>query len=184
MLVAIFSDSHDHIVHLRRAVLSANEKGAEVILHCGDLISPFMLKHLALFSGPIHLVYGNNVGDQHLISSRCSHTFPYITQHGILAEIKLDGLKFAMNHYPELARGLAQSGEYDIVCCGHNHICKTQQIGQCLFINPGDLLGKDIAPGYVLLNTSDLSVRRITVGEPMDLEEAYLSTEEILFQSR
>ena len=72
MRIAILSDSHDHIPNLRRAVSRANSEGAELLIHCGDLISPFMLPCLDGFNGPVHLIYGNNPGDQHLIASRCA----------------------------------------------------------------------------------------------------------------
>jgi putative phosphoesterase len=64
MRIAILSDSHDHIPNLKRAVRLANSEGAELLIHCGDLISPFMLPCLDGFNGPVHLIYGNNPGDQ------------------------------------------------------------------------------------------------------------------------
>ncbi|HEB69979.1 MAG TPA: YfcE family phosphodiesterase, partial [Desulfobulbus sp.] len=83
MKIAILSDSHDHIPNFARAINRANSAGAELLIHCGDLISPFMLQYLFRFNGPIHLIYGNNAGDQHLISSRCATDFDRITHHGI-----------------------------------------------------------------------------------------------------
>jgi len=165
MLIAILSDSHDHIPNLHRAVAAANAEGAEILLHCGDLISPFMLPRLHEFSGEVHLIYGNNAGDQHIISTRCQNMFNNITHHGLQGEIVADGLKICFIHYPQTAEALARTGEYDIVCCGHNHITGVKDFGNCLLLNPGDLLGKDEKPGFMLLNTTDKSVRRIIVGE-------------------
>ncbi len=171
MLIAILSDSHDHIPNLHRAVQRANREGAEVLIHCGDLISPFMLPRLQAFAGQVHLIYGNNAGDQHLISSRCATIFDNITHHGLQGEINADGLKIGFIHYPHTGRALAMSGEYDIVCCGHNHEQATETLGSCLLINPGDLLGKDEQPGFMLLNTADTSVRRITVGQRLHFDD-------------
>ena len=168
MLIAILSDSHDHIPNLHRAVQRANREGAELLIHCGDLISPFMLRWLQAFNGPIHLIYGNNAGDQHLISSRCAVESGNITHHGLQGEIKADGLKICFIHYPHTGRALAMTGEYDVVCCGHNHKQKTETIGSCLLINPGDLLGAEVLPGFMLLDTKDQAVRRIVVGELLD----------------
>ena len=67
MKIAILSDSHDNIPNLRMAVELCNKRGTGMIIHCGDLISPFMLDELAEFTGAVHLIYGNNAGDQHLI---------------------------------------------------------------------------------------------------------------------
>ncbi len=169
MKIAILSDSHDHIPNLRRAVNRAGEMGATMLIHCGDLISPFMLPELHRFRGPVHLIYGNNAGDQHLISSRCQSMFDNIHHHGIQGEVEAGGLRIGFQHYPSLARGLALTGRYSVVCCGHNHIAATERIGNCLLINPGDLLGKDMAPGFMLLDSDTLSVRRMEVGTRLRL---------------
>ncbi|MDT9071488.1 metallophosphoesterase family protein, partial [Escherichia coli] len=80
----------DHIAHLRQAVATLKKLGAEAIIHCGDLISPFMLEELARFDGPVHLVFGNNAGDVQLITSLCLEKFPAITLHGVCGELFAD----------------------------------------------------------------------------------------------
>ncbi|MCB0152317.1 MAG: metallophosphoesterase family protein, partial [Caldilineaceae bacterium] len=66
--IAVFSDSHDQIASLTKALDHANAAGAEVLLHCGDLCAPFMLNLLGeKFAGPIHVVFGNNDGDGRLL---------------------------------------------------------------------------------------------------------------------
>jgi len=179
MKIAILSDSHDHIPNFTRAINRANAAEAELLIHCGDLISPFMLQYLFRFTGPIHLIYGNNAGDQHLISSRCATDFDRITHHGIEGSLEADGLQIGFNHYPALARGMAASGQFDLVCCGHNHRYGVEQLRDCLLINPGDLLGKDEYPGFVLFETRDRSHERIVVGELMVLEEPEPRNEQI-----
>ena len=170
MKLAILSDSHDHIPNLVRAVHRAGEAGAELLIHCGDLISPFMLPYLNRFQGEIHLIYGNNAGDQHLISSRCATRFPRIHHHGVLAEIEANGMKIGVHHYPETARGLAASGRYHLVCCGHNHVSGVEEINGCLLVNPGDLLGKEELPGFILLDTVTRNWERIVVGGLLEIE--------------
>ena len=166
MLIAILSDTHDHIANLRSAVEVCNARGAFLLIHCGDLISPFMLQELAAFKGPSHLVYGNNVGDLYLISSFCTDRYPSISHHGIRGAIEADGRRIAFHHYPELARGLALSGRFDIVCCGHNHTYGVEQVGNCLLINPGELLGKDGQPTFCLVDTTTLQTEKVPVGTP------------------
>ncbi|MEJ1359041.1 MAG: metallophosphoesterase family protein, partial [Candidatus Sedimenticola sp. (ex Thyasira tokunagai)] len=46
MKVCILSDSHDHIPLLDAAAAEAKAKGAEAILHCGDVVAPSTLKCL------------------------------------------------------------------------------------------------------------------------------------------
>ena len=164
MKIAVVSDSHDQIPNLRQAVTLANERGCVLLIHCGDLISPFMLEELAAFAGAVHLIYGNNAGDQHLISSACSGRFPSLTHHGVLGALEAGGRKIAFTHYPQMARGLAAQGDFDVVCCGHNHRYRVEKIGGSLLVNPGELLGKDAQPSFVVLDTATLEVERVVVG--------------------
>ena len=164
MRIAILSDTHDQIPHLRAAVTYCNSFSVTTLIHCGDLISPFMLKELAAFGGAVHLVYGNNVGDMHLISRFCGTKFPSITHHGNLGLIEAGGKKIAFTHYPEMARGLAAQGGFDVVCCGHNHHFKVETIGATMLINPGDMLGWDHVPGFYILDTGLMECERVEVG--------------------
>ncbi len=170
MKIAILSDSHDNIPNLRDAVDYCNKIGAIILIHCGDLISPFMLDELARFSGAVHLVYGNNVGDQHLISQSCGTRFPSITQHGTLGAVEAGGLRIAFTHYPELARGLLVKGCFDVVCCGHNHRYLVESSDGSLLINPGELLGKDAQPTFSVLDSASRKVERVEVGRPLFAE--------------
>ncbi len=165
--IAILSDSHDQIANLRAAVRYCNEAAFEVLVHCGDLISPFMLGELAAFNGQVHLIYGNNAGDQHLISSRTAANFESITHHGTLGEFTCGGLDICVVHYPEIARGLAAQTRYDIVCCGHSHQPGVECYGRTLLINPGQLLGEDDQTGFTVLDCTSRSTQRIKVGRCM-----------------
>ena len=167
MRIAIFSDTHDNISNLRAAVTYCNAYAVSAIIHCGDLISPFMLPVLAEFGGAAHLIYGNNAGDQHLISQRCGPVFSTLTHHGILGAIEAGGLKIAFTHYPEMARGLACQGNFNVVCCGHNHRYGVEHLGECLLINPGELLGAEVVPPcFAILETATLEVERVEIADP------------------
>lgn len=167
MRIAVMSDTHDQIKNLYDAVTYCNTNRIDAIIHCGDLISPFMLKQLSRFTGPVHLVYGNNVGDLHLVSQMCALNFPTLHHHGVLGSVELGGRAFGFHHYPEVARGMAAQGIFDIVCCGHNHIYGIERLGETLLINPGDLLGKSIRPCFCVLDTEALETEKIEVGQPM-----------------
>jgi hypothetical protein len=51
-----------------------------------------------------------------------------------------------MNHYDSIARTLAASREFDVVCYGHNHVFDIERIGDTLAINPGAIMGATFAP--------------------------------------
>jgi hypothetical protein len=170
MKIAILSDSHDNIPNLRAAVDYCNKIGVSMLIHCGDLISPFMLEELARFGGAVHLVYGNNVGDQHLISQACGTRFPSISHHGTLGAVEAGGLRIAFTHYPEMARGLVAKGSFDVVCCGHNHLYQVESSDGSLLINPGEIMGMDGQPTFSVLDCASREVERVEVGRPLFAE--------------
>jgi putative phosphoesterase len=168
MLVAVFSDSHDQIQHLEAALRAANDAGATMLLHCGDLCAPFMLDRLGRnFSGPVHVVFGNNDGDGRLLQTIASK-YPHMTLHGVYAEIEAAGRFLAMIHYPEPARRIAQSGHFDLVVYGHNHLKQIDEVekssgAKAILANPGELLGMNGAPTWGLYDTGASSFTLQTV---------------------
>jgi putative phosphoesterase len=170
MRVAVFSDSHDQIKHLEAALAAANQAGADMILHCGDLCAPFMVDRLGRsFSGPIHVVFGNNDGDGRLLQTVASR-YPQISLHGVYAEIEMSGRMLAMIHYPEPARRIAQSGQFDLVVYGHNHLKHVEEITKAsgtpgILANPGELLGMNGAPTWGLYDTNsgDFTLQTLNV---------------------
>ena len=157
MKIGILSDSHDNVWRLDEAI--QHLKTVDVVLHCGDLISPFMVHRLAkgLGSIPIHTVWGNNDGDKFMVS-RVAQNYPSFTIHGEFAELEIERFRIAMNHYPEIARGLAVSGKYDMVCYGHDHTAFEEQVGQTILLNPGEVMGMN---GRSTLAFIDTEMRRV-----------------------
>lgn len=152
MKIAVISDTHDHIWNFDKAVpLLA---GAQLMLHCGDLIAPFMIPRLskAMDGNPVHIVWGNNDGDKRLLTKLASEA-GNVTIHGELALLEVDGVKIAMNHYPEIGAALAASGMYDLVCYGHDHTRHESQVGRTLLANPGELMGMKGSPSFLLFDT-------------------------------
>jgi putative phosphoesterase len=130
-----------------------------------------MLPELERFNGPVHLIYGNNVGDQHLISQRCGVRYTTITHHGLLGAVEAGGVRFAFHHLPQIARMIATQGGFDVVCCGHTHLYKLEEIGDVLLVNPGDLLGSKEQPGFVVYETNSRTVERVDIGVPFFPDE-------------
>jgi uncharacterized protein len=159
MRIAVLSDIHDNIWNLRVAMQTV--AGADTLLCCGDLCSPFVIDELANFSGPVHIVFGNNDADLYRITSKALKT-GNCQAHGELFEASFDGQRFAMNHFDYLARPMAKSGDYDVVCFGHNHEFEISRHGSTLLINPGPIMGakfssgkfEETAPKFVIYDTS------------------------------
>ncbi len=157
MRIGILSDTHDNIWKLDAAIeqLSA----VDVFLHCGDLCSPFVVVRLAKGAGerPVHAVWGNNDGDQRLLLMKAQETGNFHI-HGQLAELTLDDKTVAMNHYPEIARPIASSGLYDLVCYGHDHTAHEERIGKSLLLNPGEVMGLNGRSTFAIYDTAEDTV--------------------------
>ncbi len=158
MKIAIFSDIHDNIWTLRSALAAVQD--ADVLICCGDLCSPFIIPMLAQnFAGPIHMVIGNNDGDLYRMVKNANR-FPGFHIEGELFLADLDGKKFAVNHFDNIALEIVRSEVHDVVCFGHNHRYQIDRFGRTLAINPGTLMGyspldqKDVAPTFVIYDTS------------------------------
>jgi len=161
--IAIFSDSHDNIWNLEKALAQANEMGADALLHCGDMNAPFIVKIMAdRFSGPIHIIFGNNEGDGRLIQTLVAK-YDHVTHHGDYAELELFGRKIAMIHYPEPALRIAQSGQFDLVCYGHDHTQRLDRVGGGLLANPGEIMGFMHDPTWGLYDTESGEFLWVTV---------------------
>lgn len=165
--IAIFSDSHDNLQSLTRALEQANAAGAQILLHCGDLCAPFMLARMAQnFTGALHVIFGNNDGDGRLLQTIAAQ-YPSVTLHGIYTELTIDNRLVAMIHYPEPAKRIAQSGHLDLVCYGHDHQKFHEKIGNCHLVNPGELLGMYGAATWGLYDTATHAYTLYTVHEQL-----------------
>jgi putative phosphoesterase len=162
MRVAVISDIHDNLWNLTAAIehLSAT---AEVLICCGDLCSPFVMDLLARFPRRVEIVFGNNDADLFRITRKSSER---VRVHGEFFETVLDGKKIAVNHFDYLARPIAASGQYDMVCYGHNHDFSVTRVGRTLALNPGPIMGarfpggqwEDVLPTFAVVDTGTLQV--------------------------
>jgi len=101
MRIAIVSDSHDNIWKLKNAL--PHFKSADVLLHCGDIVAPFMIIQLikGIEGKPVHIIWGNNDGDKRLLTEVAANA-KNIHLHGDFALLTFNGFRVAMNHYPKL----------------------------------------------------------------------------------
>jgi len=146
MKICIVSDSHDRAPLLAGAVAEAKAAGAEAVVHCGDLIGAQTLRPLLEIGLPVHLVHGNNLGDALALWSLCGSSGGLLTYHGQDADLRLGGRRILATHYPHYGKGLACTGDYDVVCCGHSHeasVVAQPNIkgGRTWLVNPGTVAG-------------------------------------------
>jgi putative phosphoesterase len=163
MILAIMSDSHDHIWNVRKALGVLQSHKAESIIHCGDLIAPFTLRELASFEGRVHWVLGNNDGDPYMLTKISLTELTNTEPHGIIGRLSFDGASIAFTHHEEIGIALAHTGEHDLVCCGHTHVYRQERIKDTLLLNPGDLMGKDGPGSFCLFDTASREIELINL---------------------
>ena len=170
MKVCILSDSHDNRALLEAAVREAADMGAEAVLHCGDLVAPSTLNVLKPFGLPIHVIHGNNTGDLYMMSRIAGKPGSLVRFYGQDAGIELAGRRVFLVHYPHYAEALATTGDWDLVCCGHDHKADIRDVrnikgGNTRLVNPGTVGGVAAPATWVLgdLETMEFEVRPVSL---------------------
>ena len=178
MKICIISDSHDNRYLMKAAVEEARQLGSEAVLHCGDVVAPTTLRVLNPIGLPVHVIHGNNTGDTYSMARLSHDPESLIHYHGQDAGIELAGRKIFIVHYPHYARAMATTGEWDMVCCGHDHKALIEPIdnirhSQTLYINPGTVGGIGAEPTYALgdLETMEFEIRPVPVAEHLQVNK-------------
>ncbi len=166
MLIAVASDIHDNIWNLDRVLADIRARKAEALLFLGDFCAPFTLAQMAEgFTGPVHAVFGNNDGDPFLLAT-VARKHAHVTLHGQLAELDLGGRRIALNHYPQIAIRLAESGAYAAVFSGHDHKSMVQTMGKTVWANPGEVMGRFGPPSYGVYDTGTGGFEHVRLAAP------------------
>ncbi len=156
MKIAIISDSHDNLANLDQALAFLKKEGIKVMIHCGDVCAPGVMKYLAEnFPGQIHLVFGNVDGDHDMMNQLAKEKLKNVKIYGEIGELEIDQQKIAFTHRPERARQLALSKNFDLVFYGHTHQPWKETVGRSRLINPGTLAGLFAKATFAVYDTSN-----------------------------
>jgi len=168
MKICNVSDSHDNRLLLETAVREAKTAGAQAVLHCGDVVAPSTLEVLRPFGLPVHVIHGNNTGDLYMMGRIASLPASGVHYHGQDAGIELAGRRIFLVHYPHYAAAMAATGDWDLVCCGHDHKADIRLVDnmagrQTRLVNPGTVGGIKAPATYVMgnLETMEFSIHEI-----------------------
>lgn len=137
MKIAILSDTHNQLARTGKALELARVRGAEMILHCGDIEDPPVV---SLFAGwQAHFVFGNCDYDRVALADAIKDIGA--TLHPRYGHLELQGKKIAFLHGHEerLLDDLVGSEAYDYLFHGHTHVAKDEKTGATRVINPGAL---------------------------------------------
>jgi len=165
MKICIVSDSHDRADALALAVREAKARGAEAVIHCGDLIGAQTVKPALALGLPLHLIHGNNVGDTQALHFQMQKSGGLLRYHGPDARLELGGRRIFVVHYPDYGHAMACTGDWDLVCCGHSHAAAIEQVnnvkgGRTCLVNPGTVAGLAAPATWAL---GDLATMRFEV---------------------
>ncbi len=163
--ICIVSDSHDRAEPLAAAVRAAAAQGAEVVIHCGDVIGTQTLRAALALDLPMHVIHGNNLGDPAAMMRMAFESGGRLTYHGQEADVLLGGRRIYVTHYPHIAHAMACAGDHSLVCCGHSHVAEVRQQrdikgGATWLVNPGTVAGLSAPPTWVL---GDLTVMSFAI---------------------
>ncbi|OWK43934.1 metallophosphoesterase family protein [Fimbriiglobus ruber] len=141
MRLGILSDTHDQLARTRLAVQLLKDHGADVLIHCGDLAGPEIVKACAVL--PCYFVFGNHDADRVPELRRAAvETGAVCLEWG--GEILLAGKRVAVTHghmHTDVRRLLAAGPDY--LFSGHSHIPTDRYEDQTRRINPGALHDTD-----------------------------------------
>lgn len=132
MLIGILSDSHDDMVAIRKAVDILNARGVTIVIHAGDITSPFTFEVFGELNAPLIGIFGNNDGDKLLLQKKSKGN---IRNQPLIKTFQRK--KTVVVHEPDLVDALADSGHFDLVVYGHTHKPEIRKINNTLVINPG-----------------------------------------------
>ena len=150
MRFAIISDTHNNMANLNKAIDFLNAEKIEIMLHCGDISNQETINEaVKKFNGNIDFVRGNADFNLHDVPDSLS--------------LDIGGKKVAFIHYPDLAKKLAENGNYDLVFYGHTHKPWVERISakhpetreerMCILANPGELAGQRFKPTFAIYDT-------------------------------
>ena len=131
MKIGILSDTHTKSGRAQKVIDLLLEKGAEFIIHAGDIGKPEHLEQLRQSGKRYIAVYGNN--DAGLVA--------YHNKYNLVQEphyFKLAKTKFKLMHLP-----FYMSADTEVVLFGHTHTFECDFKNGTLYLNPGEACARN-----------------------------------------
>ena len=139
MRIGILSDTHGSLDATADAVRLLQDRGAEHLLHCGDVGSPMVLDHLAGMPAGFVWATATTTGGPRahagILGIRC---------YGPVGDVRLDSRRIALLHGDDLKmrQSLLAGQQYDYLLQGHTHRSEDVRVGRTRVINPGACTGR------------------------------------------
>ena len=162
MKICIVSDSHDRADPLAQAVKEAKALGAEVVIHCGDLIGAQTMKPALAHGLPVHAIHGNNLGDPQAMQFQSRKSAGQLQYYGPEATLDLGGRRIVVVHYDHHGYAMACTGDWELVCCGHSHKAEARLVpnvkgSATWLVNPGTVAGLAAPATWIMGDLATMS---------------------------
>ncbi|MBI2133121.1 metallophosphoesterase [Candidatus Woesearchaeota archaeon] len=138
MKIGVISDTHDQQKMIIETIRIFNIEKADLVIHCGDWVSPFSAARFRDLNCSIKGIFGNNDGDKKAHRERNK----FIEYHDEKMELEIGGRKVFVVHGDDgkVVHDAISSGKYDAVFSGHTHVPHVKKMGDTLWVNPGSLV--------------------------------------------
>lgn len=153
------ADSHDNLEAIKKAVNFFNQEKVDLVIHAGDLISPFTAQQFQRLKSPFIGIFGNNDGER----DGLRESYKNLCYLEDFKEISVEDKKVAVIHGTNqaLVDSLSSCRKYGLVIRGHSHQLEVIQ-GETMVVNPGETCGYLTGnQTVVLMDPDDLSYRAI-----------------------
>jgi len=144
MKIGIISDTHDHLIGLKKGIQVFKDRNVEMMVHCGDWVSPFTLeffdRQMEGFNIPVKSVVGNNPGDlKRTMMGNPLRKCPIEWPKTVTLKFDIDNIKAIVYHGDDydILDALIACQKYDVVFTGHSHASRNEVVGKTLILNPG-----------------------------------------------
>jgi putative phosphoesterase len=139
----VLSDTHDNMDAVNRLVRCSDYKQADMLIHLGDIVSPFTLKALLKSGKRLVGVFGNNDGDKVMLKELCP-SLKDQPQH-----LRIEGINLTLLHgfgSPEVTEGIVDAllnhaPRGSLILYGHTHRYRVKVLEDKIAVNPGALSG-------------------------------------------
>ncbi len=155
--IGLLSDSHGRAAITQRAAAILADKGAEMLLHLGDIETSQVIEALLLNSPvtdqpiPVRIVFGNTDWQQAELARHARNLD--ITVDDPVGRLDLDGRELTYLHgHDSRAAQVALNRGVAWLCHGHTHEAGDTRQGTTRVINPGALF-RTRCPTVALLDT-------------------------------
>lgn len=154
-IIGIVSDTHEHTRIILKAVKLFKERSPDLVIHCGDIISPPVLERFAGL--PLKVVFGNNDGERSGLKKKCAE----LGFEEIMDELSFEfsGKQFFVYHgtNPAVVQRAIDTQSYDYILHGHTHIQRNEVIGRTRVINPGALfMAQEYSIAFLHVTSGDV----------------------------